>query len=319
MKPPLILQWNQIEPLLENLDVNESMKNAFIDYSKGLAEIPPVGELIIDDAPGDVHIKYGFIRGGEHYVIKIASGFSGNTDLDIKPGQGMMLLFDLKTGQPITILIDDANLTDIRTGIAGALVSKELASEGIDDALIIGTGVQARYQARYICQNMKIKNLHFWGRDNRKVNKLIDDLDHIKANLIVEKDLESAVNSSRLIITTTSSKKPFIKSDWIQKGTHITAVGSDTHEKCELDSKILAKADLVVADSLEQNLLRGEIHQAIKKECIAENKVIEIGEIFNRSQSGRTAPSQISVADLTGVAIQDLVIAESVYRAHFDN
>ena len=70
-----------------------------------------------------------------------------------------MLLFDLKTGQPATILIDDANLTDIRTGIAGALASKELASEGIDDALIIGTGVQARYQARYICQNMKIKNL----------------------------------------------------------------------------------------------------------------------------------------------------------------
>ena len=79
----------------------------------------------------------------------------------------MMLLFDLKTGQPVTILIDDANLTDIRTGIAGAIVSKELTSGGVDDALIIGTGVQARYQARYICQNMKINNLHFWGRDKR--------------------------------------------------------------------------------------------------------------------------------------------------------
>lgn len=319
MKPPLILQWNQIEPLLENLDVNESMKNAFINYSKGLAEIPPVGELIIDDAPGDVHIKYGYIRGGEHYVIKIASGFSGNTELGIKPGQGMMLLFDLKTGQPVTILIDDANLTDIRTGIAGAIVSKELKSGGVDDALIIGTGVQARYQARYICQNMKINNLHFWGRDKRKVNKLFEDLSHIKANLVIEKDLESAVNSSRLIITTTSSKKPLIKSDWIQKGTHITAVGSDTHEKCELDSKILAKADLVVADSLEQNLLRGEIHQAVKKGFIAENHIIEIGEIFNGSQPGRITSSQISVADLTGVAVQDLVIAESVYRAYLDN
>ena len=318
MNTPLILQWSQIEPLLKNLDVNESMKNAFISYSKGLAEIPPVGELIIDDVPGDVHIKYGYIRGGEHYVIKIASGFSGNTDLGIKPGQGLMLLFDLKTGQPITILIDNANLTDIRTGIAGAIVSKELASEDLDNALIIGTGVQARYQARYICENMKIKNLHLWGRDKQKVNKLIEDLSNIKANLVAEDDLESAVNSSRLIITTTSSKKPLIKSAWVQKGTHITAVGSDTHEKCELDPNILAKADLVVADSLEQNLLRGEIHQAIKKECIAENKVIEIGEIFDRSQLGRTTPSQISVADLTGVAIQDLVIAESIYRAQLD-
>ncbi len=319
MNTPLILQWNQIEPLLKDLDVSESMKNAFIDYSKGLAEIPPVGELIIDDAPGDVHIKYGYIRGGEHYVIKIASGFSGNTDLGIKPGQGMMLLFDLKTGQPLTILIDNANLTDIRTGIAGAIVSKELASDGLDNALIIGTGVQARYQARYICENMKIKNLHLWGRDGKKVTKLIEDLSHIKVNLVAEEDLKSAVNSSRLIITTTSSKKHLIESDWVQKGTHITAVGSDTHEKCELDSKILAKADLVVADSLEQNLLRGEVHQAIKNECITENQVIEIGEIFNGSQTGRTTSSQISVADLTGVAVQDLVIAESVYRAHLDN
>ena len=61
------------------------------------------------------------------------------------------------------------------------------------------------------------------------------------------------------------------------------------------------------------------VHQALKKECIAENKIVEIGEIFNRSQPGRTASSQISVADLTGVAVQDLVIAESVYRAHLDN
>tara|TARA_B100001059_G_scaffold150728_1_gene150557 strand:- start:579 stop:1466 length:888 start_codon:yes stop_codon:yes gene_type:complete len=295
------------------------MKNAFINYSKGLAEIPPVGELIIDDAPGDVHIKYGYIRGGKHYVIKIASGFSGNLELGIKPGQGIMLLFDLKTGQPVTILIDNANLTDIRTGIAGAIVSKELASEGLDNALIIGTGVQARYQAKYICENMKIKNLHLWGRDGKKVTKLIEDLSYIKANLVIEKDLESAVNSSRLVITTTSSKKPLIKSEWVQKGTHITAVGSDTHEKCELDSKILAKADLVVADSLEQNLLRGEVHQAIKKERITENQIIEIGEIFNGSQAGRITSSQISVADLTGVAVQDLVIAESVYRAHLDN
>ena len=166
---------------------------------------------------------------------------------------------------------------------------------------------------------MKINNLHFWGRDNRKVNKLFEDLSHIKANLVIEKDLESAVNSSRLIITTTSSKKPLIKSDWIKKGTHITAVGSDTHEKCELDSKILAKADLVVDDSLEQNLIRGEIHQAVKKGYIAENHIIEIGEIFNGSQPGRITSSQISVADLTGVAVQDLVIAESVYRAYLDN
>ena len=56
---PKVLHWNQIEPILSKIDVIEPMKQGFIDYSKGLAEIPPVGELIMEDPPGDVHIKYG--------------------------------------------------------------------------------------------------------------------------------------------------------------------------------------------------------------------------------------------------------------------
>ena len=74
---PITLNWKQIEPLVQKIDIYDAMKNAFIEYSKGNAVIPPVGELIMDQPLGEVHIKYGYIRGGNHYVIKIASGFSG--------------------------------------------------------------------------------------------------------------------------------------------------------------------------------------------------------------------------------------------------
>ena len=122
-----------------------------------------------------------------------------------------------------------------------------------------------------------------------------------------------------MIVTTTSSKTPIIKSDWFQPGTHITAVGSDTPEKCELDPKILAKASIVVADSISQNKLRGEIHQALKAKCLLEENLIELGEVLEGTKLGRTDPNQITVADLTGVAIQDLVIAEAVFRAKISN
>ena len=46
---PKVLHWDQIEPILSKIDVIEPMKQGFIDYSKGLAEIPPVGELIMED------------------------------------------------------------------------------------------------------------------------------------------------------------------------------------------------------------------------------------------------------------------------------
>ena len=110
---PITLNWEQIQPLIERMDMNDAMREAFIEYSKGNAVIPPVGELIMHQPPGEVHIKYGYIKGGNYYVIKIASGFPHNQNHNINPRQRMMLLFDIKTGLPDAILIDDANLTDI--------------------------------------------------------------------------------------------------------------------------------------------------------------------------------------------------------------
>ena len=67
---PITLNWEQIEPLIQRVDINDAMRDAFIEYSKGNAVIPPVGELIMDQPRGEVHIKYGYIKGGDHYVIK---------------------------------------------------------------------------------------------------------------------------------------------------------------------------------------------------------------------------------------------------------
>ena len=311
---PIILNWDQIEPLIAKMDISDAMKKAFIEYSNGNAVIPPVGELIMHQPPGEVHIKYGYIKGGSHYVIKIASGFPQNQKENIKPGQGMMLLFDIRTGIPEAILIDDANLTDIRTAIAGAITSEALSNHDIESFTIIGTGVQARYQAIYVSELMKIKKVRVWGRDPVKTNLVKKDLSELDVN--VEEDLENLVKESRLIITATSSKEPLIQSDWINPGTHITAVGSDTPEKCELDPNLLSVADLVVADSLEQNLIRGEIHQALKRSLIDSDSIVELGDIFSGLRPGRKQKDSITIADLTGVAVQDLVIAQAVFDAY---
>ena len=307
---PITLNWDEMKPLIAKMDINDAMRNAFIEYSNGNAVIPPVGELIMQQPPGEVHIKYGYIKGGSHYVIKIASGFPNNQKENIKPGQGMMLLFDIQTGMPEAILIDDANLTDIRTAVAGAITSQALSNQDLESFTIIGTGVQARYQAIHVSQLMKIEKVRVWGRDPAKAYQLREDLPDLDVN--IEEDIEKLIKESGLIITTTSSKEPLIQSDWVKPGTHITAVGSDTPEKCELDPNILSMADLVVADSLEQNLIRGEIHQAVKRSIINSESIVELGEIFAGLNPGRTNDDSITVADLTGVAVQDLVIAKAV-------
>ncbi|KPK01607.1 MAG: hypothetical protein AMS20_13280, partial [Gemmatimonas sp. SG8_28] len=118
-----------------------------------------------------------------------------------------------------------------------------------------------------------------------------------------------------LIVTTTPATAPLLSAPDLRRGTHITAVGSDTAEKQELDVAMLAQAHVVVADSLDQCRLRGEIHHALAAGAVTEDRIVELGDVIAGRAPGRTGSDQITVADLTGVAVQDIAIASLVYEA----
>ena len=114
------------------------------------------------------------------------------------------------------------------------------------------------------------------------------------------------------------SNTPLLFADDIKPGTHITAVGSDTSTKQELDSKLLSKADLVIADSISQSKSRGEIFRAIEDGAINFASIVELGYAIQNKEYRRTSEEQISIVDLTGVAVQDIMIATSVYKNYLN-
>jgi ornithine cyclodeaminase len=91
-----------------------------------------------------VHIKYGAISGDEYFVIKIASGFYDNIKLNLPTFNGLMLVFSQKTGELVSILLDEGHLTNIRTAAAGAVTGKVLAPEKVFDIGVFGAGIQGR-------------------------------------------------------------------------------------------------------------------------------------------------------------------------------
>ena len=91
-------------------------------------------------------------------------------------------------------------------------------------------------------------------------------------------------------------------------------MGSDTREKNELEPEILGKADLVVADSIEQCRVRGEIFHALEARLLADGDAVELGNVISDPSLRRIDDSQITVADLTGVAVQDIQISKAVYE-----
>ena len=305
------LSLKEIKAALPSVDLMAEIEQGFVAYSQGRAVVPPIGELIMHDPPGEVHIKYGYIAGDDYYVIKIASGFFENPKLDLPSSNGLMLVFSQKTGTLEAVLLDEGHLTDIRTAVAGAITAKHLAPSSIERIGIVGTGVQARLQLEYLAPVTECRDVLVWGRNGDKLSAYEQDMSAKGFEVSTTTDADEIIASCSLIVTTTAATSPLLTGQ-VQPGTHITAMGSDTHDKQELHADILQGADLVVADSISQCLERGEIHQALNSDAIAETDLVELGSIIAGDVAGRTSDDQITVADLTGVAVQDIQISKAV-------
>ena len=309
-----IVSLEEIKAVLPKINLMEEIETGFSAYSNGEVVVPPVGELNFKNPPGDVHIKYGYIRDDDVYVIKIASGFYDNKLIGLSSGQGMMLVFDQKSGKPLGLLEDEGYLTDIRTAVAGAICAKYLAPRNIEAIGIIGTGVQARMQLEYLKNVTECRTAIVWGRSESALNQYQTSMDDSGFNIETTLVMDQVTDNCNLIVTCTASEKSLIRDDQIEGKIHITAMGSDTPNKQELDSNLLSKADLIIADSKTQCEVRGEIHHGVKNKIISMDSIVELGDIINGDQQGRTNNSGLTVADLTGVAVQDIQISKAVLK-----
>ena len=304
-----------IREALRGLDPVPLIEAGFAAYSRGEVVVPPVGEMIFEDPPGDVHIKYGYIKGGDIYVIKIASGFYDNPKRGLPSGDGLMLVFDQRTGVLQAILLDEGYLTNLRTAVAGAVVAKYLAPRRVSKAGILGAGVQGRMQLEWLRRVRTFDEAVVWGVDDAELEAFRHDMETPGLTIRTTRRAEDVAAASNLIVTCTPSTRPLLEAGWIRPGTHITAMGSDTPSKQELDPAILAKADRVVVDSLSQSELRGEVYRAVSAGAIGRDRLVELGRVIEDPGLRRASDDEITVADLTGVAVQDIQIAAAVFRA----
>jgi len=225
-----------------------------------------------------------------------------------------MLVFDQKSGKPIGLLQDEGYLTDVRTAVAGAICAKYLAPKNIEAIGIVGTGVQARMQLEYLKNVTDCQNVIVWGRSKSALNQYKTSMGDSGFTIETTMALDQVTDNCNLIVTCTASEKPIIRKDHVKGKVHITAMGSDTPNKQELGSNVLSKADLVIADSRSQCEVRGEIHHAIRNNAVSMDSIAELGEIINGDRQGRIPSSEITVADLTGVAVQDIQISKAVLK-----
>jgi ornithine cyclodeaminase len=312
---PVIVPLAEIKKVLAAIDPLPLIEAGFAAYSRGEVVVPPVGELVFADPPGDVHIKYGYIKRDDFYVIKVASGFTDNPKLGLPSGDGLMLVFSQKTGVLEAVLLDEGYLTNLRTAVAGAVVAKYLAPRQVSAVGIVGAGVQGRMQLDWLRRVRKFDQAVVWGIDEDELGAYRRDMGSPGLRIRTTLRAEEVAAAANLIVTCTPATAPILKAEWIRPGTHITAVGSDTAAKQELEAAILARADRVVVDSLSQSELRGEVYKAVSAGAMTRDRLVELGRVISDERLRRASDDEITVADLTGVAVQDIQISKAVWLA----
>lgn len=300
------ITYEQINDLLKIEDLFEPVKQVFIDYNPSSLIGIPVSLLHFPNN-ADTHIKTAAIKGYDYFSIKVVSMFPDNSKQNLSPFSGAIFLFDAKTGFPTAILNDKGLITDLRTAAAGAVITDYVASQSSKSVAVIGTGIQAYHQVFALAKLRRINTLAIYGRSKEKAlllkEKLTQSFPDLKIDVL--DSVEKAVKESEIIITTTSSKTPLIKGEWLQKGQHITAVGSDDIYKNEIDSDCFHVADTIFIDSLELNKKYGEYAHAIKSSQLLIDKTVELGNAF-QDKGFKNSDNKITIAKLVGLGIQDL-------------
>jgi ornithine cyclodeaminase/alanine dehydrogenase-like protein (mu-crystallin family) len=292
-----------------------AVERGFRALALGEAVLPDPMVVELPAQRAEVHVKGAHLKGAPHIVLKVATGFYQNRARGLPSGDGMFLLLDAETGVPALLLEEHGYLTDFRTAAAVALTLKYLAPPDARAALLVGAGALARLTARAMVAQLPLERITVWNRSPERAETLARELAPL-VEARVAPALESAVRDHRVIVTATASTTPLIRASWVAPGTHITSAGTGSPEKVELEPALLARADKLVVDRLFQTERYGNLHHALTAGVMTRDRVYaELGELAAGRRPGRESAGEITVADLTGVGVQDAAIAQAVVQA----
>jgi ornithine cyclodeaminase/alanine dehydrogenase-like protein (mu-crystallin family) len=310
----LILPEEEIRELARAEDARAVVRDAFSALHRGEATLAAVISVPFRSPEGLAHIKAGHLHADPVWTVKVA------TDMEPEDGgptlhNGLMVVINLADGAPAALLLDNGYLTDLRTGAAGAVAADLLARTDAKTVAIVGAGKQARFQLEALLQVRQIATVRVASRSPGRARVFADEsVARWGIAAQVCSSVEEAVREADIVITTTPSTSPLVRADWLAPGVHVTAVGSDEPTKQELHPDVLGRADVIAVDDVGQASRSGELHHALEAGSTDEPRVVTLGQLLEHAREGRTRPEQTTVADLTGVGVQDAAIASLVVR-----
>jgi ornithine cyclodeaminase len=241
--------------------------------------------------------------------LKAGGFWLGNPDRGLTAHQSTTVMFDPSTGLP-TAFMDGNHITAIRTAAVGALAARELARVNSRTAAVLGCGMQGIGQMEALRMMRPIEEIRTFDVVPQKAEKLAGTFRERGLESRAFDDAESAVHGADIVVTTTPAQEPVLQADWIEVGTHVSAFGTDTSNKNEVDPELFRRATVVV-DDVTQAVSIGDTHHAVDRGLMSVDDIdATLGQILSGEASGRTDDEATTLFDATGLAFQDLVAAQ---------
>lgn len=302
----LLLTENHVTELLDIETAIAAVEEVLRDQAEGLATNRPRQRVAVPTS--QLHVMAAGDKRLGVYGLKVYTASK-------KGARFLVLLYESETGD-LLAMIEADRLGQMRTGAASGVATKHMARESADTVGIFGTGWQAESQLMAVCAVRQIKSIKAYSRSRehrdafaRKMTSLL------RVEVTAAESPEEAVCGQSIVITATGAREPVLKGEWIERGTHLNVVGSNSLAKSEVDVETIRRASIIAVDSVAQSKLEaGDLMPAIERGVISWESVTELGRIVAGRDKGRTSDEDITLFKSNGIALEDISTALRVYK-----
>ena len=309
----LWLAEDEVKDLLSMDDAIAAVRKAFYDHGTGRTQMPPKSYLYFSRHEGDLRTMPAYLEGSELAGVKIVNVHARNPEIGLPTVMALLTLVSPKTGAPLAIM-GATYLTAMRTGAAGAVAAGLLARKDSRRVGMIGAGAQARAQLLGLSRQFELDEVRIFDLSPERCRSLAEyGRDILEGMIIIEKEAKDACQCD-ILVTTTPSRQPVVRDDWISPGTHINAIGADAKGKQELESALTKRAKVFVDDPV-QAAHSGEVNVPLAQGLLCQEDIFAgIGEVLAARKPGREDEREITIFDSTGLGIQDVATGFAVYE-----
>ncbi len=292
----MLLNEEAVSQFLRMEQLIPAMESALASLSAGHVAQPLRSVVSVTDYQGFFGVMPGHIGGA--LGAKLVTFYPNNRD--VPTHHAMIMLFRVETGEPLVVM-DGRLITEMRTAAVSAVATNALARLDAAVLAILGAGVQARSHLNALRLVRQFREVRVWSPHNAK--RFAEEF-----SLRAAASAEEAVRDADVIVVATTSRTPVLRGEWLSEGTHINAVGAVRPDWRELDDEVLRRARIYVESREAASKESGDV-------IAAGGAHAEIGEVIAGTQSGRTSTEDITLFKSVGVAVEDVIAADLVYRA----